>query len=402
MMQIGARLQTLSPSGIGTGNGVWLRAIGCVCAVVVLSIAGTGAAAASRWAIQSFPANSGGLDGVSCTSDSACTAVGSISDKPGTELTFAARWNGTRWSVQQPPSPVNGSLSGVSCTSRTVCIAVGSCYCSGFHRPLAARWNGREWSMQRIPHRAGADTVLSAVSCTSLSACTAGGYGPPGPGLVPASDEQAVFVERFDGSGWSSQTAPTPAWADRALLNGVSCVSLTLCIAVGTSVVGPLDVFTRPLIERWNGRRWAIQRTPRSADSSVTELSSVSCTSSTACTAVGDADGSTLVERWSAGRWSIQPSPNNESAVSSTLTGVSCATATVCTAVGATNLDAQGSSAPPLGALAERWNGRRWSLQRLVTQPGGSWLNAVACASRNSCVAVGARNGGDVLVLRYS
>jgi hypothetical protein len=400
-MQIGARLRTLCPSGIGTGNDAWLRGIGCVCAVVMMCIAGTGTAAASRWAIQSFPASSGGLDGVSCTSDSACMAVGSISDQPGTEQTFAARWNGTRWSIQQPPSPVNGAslLSGLSCTSRTACIAVGSCYCSFFHRPLAARWNGRAWSMQQIPHRAGVDTGLSAVSCTSRSACTAVGYGPPAPGLVP---QQTVFVERFDGRRWSFQPAPTPAWADRARLDGVSCVSLTLCTAVGTSVGGLGDVFTRLLVERWNGRRWAIQRTPRPPGSSSTELSSVSCVSSTACTAVGEADGSTLVERWSAGRWSIQPSPNAESAVSSTLVGVSCASATVCTAVGATNLDAGGSSAPPLGTLAERWNGRQWSLQRAVTQPGEGWLNAVSCASRSSCVAVGARTGGDALVVRYS
>jgi hypothetical protein len=385
LVQIGARLETLCPGGIGARTGVWLRAVGCVWAVVVLWIAGTGTAAASGWAIQSVPADSGGLGAVSCTSDSACMTIG-------------ARWNGRQWS--KLPSPPAGA--GLSCTSRTACIAVGSCYCSGFHTPVAARWNGREWSLQRTPHRARADTVLNAVSCTSPSACTAVGYGPPGPGLVPAGDEQGVFVERFDGRRWSTQTAPTPAWANGALLNGVSCVSLTLCTAVGSSVGGPFDAFTRPLIERWNGRRWAIQRTPRPAGSSLTELSSVSCTSSTACAAVGDADGSTLVERWSAGSWSIQPSPNNGSAESNTLTSVSCATATVCTAVGATNLDAQGSTPAPLGALAERWNGRHWSLQHLVTQPGGSWLNAIACAARNSCVAVGARNGGDALLVRYS
>jgi hypothetical protein len=382
------RLTTWCPGGIGAGTGAWLRALGCVCAVVVLGMAGTGAAAASSWAIQPVPEKWGGFGAVSCTSGSACITVGAL----------AARWNGRRWSKL----PSSRAANGLSCTSGTSCIAVGECYCSFVHTPLAARWNGREWSVQRTPHRAGADAGLSAVSCASRSACTAVGYGPPGPELVPASDEQAVFVESFDGRRWSTQTAPAPAWGEDAGFNGVSCVSPTLCTAVGTSVGGPFDVFTRPLIERWNGRRWAIQRTPRPPGSSLSELSSVSCTSPTACTAVGDADGSTLVERWSAGRWSIQPSPSNESAGSSTLTSVSCATARACTAVGATNLDAEGSSSPPPGALAERWNGRHWSLQHLVMQPGGSWLNSVSCATRTSCVAVGARGGGGALVLRYS
>ena len=401
-MQVGARLRTLCPSGIGTGNGAWLRGIGCVCAVVMMCIAGSGTAAASRWAIQSVPASSGGLDGVSCTSDSACMAVGSISDQPGTEQTFAARWNGTRWSIQQPPSPVNGAslLSGLSCTSRTACIAVGSCYCSFFHRPLAARWNGREWSMQQIPHPAGVDTGLSAVSCTSRSACTAVGYGPPGPGLVP---QQTVFVERFDGRRWSFQPAPTPAWADRARLDGVSCVSPTLCTAVGTSVGGQGDVTTRLLVERWDGRRWTIARAPLPDGSFDTGLTGVACASSAACTAVGDVDGAALVERWNGRRWSTQRTPYK---VQAPLTGVSCVSATVCEAVGTANQDAGGSTAPPTEMAAERWNGRRWSLQH-VPQPApagdSSWFNAVACASARSCFALGGDSGiGAAVFERYS
>jgi hypothetical protein len=399
LMQIGTRLRTLCPSGLGAANGIRLPAVRWVCALVVLCMASPSAAAASRWAIQSLPANSGGLGAVSCTSRPACVAVGSV-NKPGTELTLAARWNGARWSAQQTPSPMNGSslFSGVSCTSRTACVAVGSCYCSGFHRPLAARWDGQEWSVQRTPHRAGVDTVLSAVSCTSGSACTAVGYGPVGPGMV---GQQTVFVERFDGTGWSVETAPTPAWADDAFFNGVSCVSLTLCTAVGMSIGGPFDALTRPLVERWNGRRWMIQRTPRLVGRTSTELSGVSCSSSTACTAVGNADDGTLVERWSGNRWRIQPSPNDESAVSNTLSGVSCTSARVCIAVGATNLDVGGDDAPPLTSLAERWNGRHWSLQQTATQPGESWLNAVSCAAKNSCVAVGGSPGGGV-VERYS
>jgi hypothetical protein len=141
LMRIGVRLRPWCPGRIGAGNGVWLRAVGCVWAVVVLWIAGTGTAAASRWAIQSVPENWGGFGAVSCTSDSACITIGAV----------AAGWNGRQWS-KLPRSPAG---DGLSCTSRMACIAVGSCYCSFVHTPVAARWNGREWSIQRTPHRAG-------------------------------------------------------------------------------------------------------------------------------------------------------------------------------------------------------------------------------------------------------
>ena len=365
--------------------------------VVVLCIASPGAAVASRWSTKSLPASWRGLGGVSCTSRSACTAIGTFSGKPRQELTLAARWDGTRWSRQHPPSPANGGslLAGVSCTSRTACMAVGSCYCSGVHKPVAEGWNGREWSAQRIPYRPGADAALSAVSCSSPSACTAVG-STAAEGLQPDA-----LVQRWNGRSWSFQTASTPVWAAGAVLDGVSCVSQTFCTAVGMSIGGPFAQFTRPLIERWDGRRWAIDRVPRLASSATAELSSLSCTSSTACTAVGDADGAALVERWSGSRWSIQPSAHDQSALPITLTGVSCASATICVAVGASNLDPSGSAAPPPEMVAERWNGRRWSLQHVLASPGGSWLNAVACTSTYSCVAVGASNGAAV-VERYS
>ena len=373
----------MCPSGSGAVRDAWCYAIRCVFTVALLAIATPSAAAASSWgAVLSLPSpTGGGLGGVSCTSETACVTVGAI----------AARWNGRQWSKLP-----NVLADGVSCTSRAACIAVGDCYCSGFHTPRAARWNGREWSRQRVPHKAGVDTVLGAVSCTSRSACTAVGYtrlGSAGP--------YTVFVERFDGRRWSVQAAPTPTWAANAFLNGVSCVSPTLCIAVGMSDGGPFDELTRPLAVRWDGKRWAIEHTPRRVGSTSTELSSVSCSSSTACTAVGEADDGTFVERWNGIRWQIQPSPDDNSALENTLSGVSCASATVCVAIGATNLDVGGDDPPPRAPLAERWDGRHWSLQQAAIPPGESWLNAVSCAAKNACVAVGGSPAGPI-VERYS
>ena len=70
----------------------------------------------------------GSLSGVSCTSASACTAVGDYTNTTGTRVTLAERWNGTSWTIQSTPNPTGAkgsSLSGVSCTSASACTAVG-------------------------------------------------------------------------------------------------------------------------------------------------------------------------------------------------------------------------------------------------------------------------------------
>ena len=111
-------------------------------AVAVLPLAS--AAAASGWSIQHTPNPAGGsgsiLNGVSCTSASACTAVGDSSNGTAT-VTLAERWNGTRWSIQTTPNPAGGSnsmLNGVSCASATACTAVGG----SSNGTLAEGWNG--------------------------------------------------------------------------------------------------------------------------------------------------------------------------------------------------------------------------------------------------------------------
>jgi hypothetical protein len=49
-----------------------------------------------------------------------------------------------------------------------------------------------------------------------------------GPGSV------VPLLERWDGSSWSAQPPPSPYQSGGPLLDGVSCPSTTICIAVGT------------------------------------------------------------------------------------------------------------------------------------------------------------------------
>jgi hypothetical protein len=62
---------------------------------------------------------------------------------------------------------------------------------------------------------------------------------------------------------------------------------------------------------------------------------------------------------------------------------VSCATARACIAVGFDN--GNGFT----NALAERWNGARWVVQRTPHLPGASQFLGVSCPTPRACIAVG-------------
>lgn len=79
---------------------------------------------------------------MSCTSASACTAVGDYSNS-ATRVTLAERWNGTTWSIQHTPNPPQGGiLNGVSCPSASACTAVGGSSNSTTGVTLAEGWSG--------------------------------------------------------------------------------------------------------------------------------------------------------------------------------------------------------------------------------------------------------------------
>jgi hypothetical protein len=199
---------------------------------------------------------------------------------------------------------------------------------------LAERWNGTNWAIQPALNPAGArDSYLEAVSCTASTACTAVGQ------YYNSSGDLATLAERWNGTNWAIQPTPNPAGATFSHLNGVSCTTSTACAAVGGYVSSSAS---GTLAERWNGTVWAIQPTPNPAGGTDDSLDAVSCTASTACTAVGtylitSVTDVTLAEAWNGTAWAIQPTPNPTTAAGGAngeLDAVSCTASTTCTAVG--------------------------------------------------------------------
>jgi hypothetical protein len=287
----------------------------------------------SSWSIERTPLTGGAqssLFGISCTSGTACTAVGTVSG-PRFTHTLAERWNGSSWSVQRTlsvPPPSDNVLDAVSCVSAGSCVAVGIAGNSPAV-PLAEVWNGTAWSM-RPPAVGQGDSGLAGVSCTSASNCIGVGFG----GVT--SGGQGPLAERWNGTSWSIQPVPLPAGAARAFLNSVSCTSASACIAVGSSLDSASN--NSPLAERWDGTSWSIQQTRAPAGGQAVILNGVSCPSATSCTAVGSYQASgvpfTLAETWDGNSWSVQPTANPAGADDRALSGVSCRSAGVCTAVG--------------------------------------------------------------------
>jgi len=324
---------------------------------------------------------------ISCTSASACTSVGEYVNGSSVQVPLAERWNGEKWSAQSPPSPgeaTSSELLGVSCTTSTACAASGSYVKGGVRRVLVEVWNGLEWSVQTAAEPAETTSAeLSTISCTSSTACTA-------VGRYTAKGNPTMLAERWDGTKWTIQTTPSPSEAKESSLLGVSCTSSTSCVATGYYYNNAGTRLT--LAEIWNGSEWSVQTTSNREGATKNILLGVSCTSSTACTAVGADNPSgggpqeTLVERLSGSKWTIESSPNPSGSEASVLHGVSCTSATLCVTVG-DYVNAKLTNV----TLAERWNGNSWSLES-TTDPAGATFSAlwsVACPSGVECVESG-------------
>jgi len=331
------------------------------------------------------------LYGVSCTSPRACTAVGNSDTAPPVTTSLAERWNGSRWAIQRTPSPrvVLTNLYAVSCAAPSACVGVGA------PADLAVKWNGATWTIQRTPQFTdpAESAILYGVSCASSTACTA--VGTTG---SPASRAPISLAIRWNGSTWQVQRTP-----DRSVPSGgtylkaVSCAGRSACTAVG--YVGDQEIAEGnvPLAMSWNGARWTIASTPVPAGTNNTNLNGVSCVSAAVCMAVGYAAESTgvgtvpLAERWNGSAWAISPMPAPAGeGLETTLYGVSCTSRNACTAVG----DYYDPVDSRTRSLAERWNGSAWAIQQTVNPGNDVDVYGVACASSTACTAVGRTFGG--------
>ena len=349
-----------------------------------------------RWAVAETPnptgAKGSSLAGIACEEFSgtqACMAVGHDINSTGTEVTLAELWLGgtAKWAISETPNPAgakSGGLLSVSCPGS--CLAVGRYVnSSGTEVTLAEAWPLLEkWSLQEPANPTGAKSSrLSGVWCKTIESCEAVGR------YVNSSGTEVTLGEGLSVKTWSVQETPNPSGAKSGGLSGIACSTIEACTAAGSYLNS--SSAEAPVAERWGStKKWALQEAsiPKNPSGS---LPGVSCTSSEACTTIGhalNAGGTevTLAERWNGKEWTLQEALNPTGAKSSSLSGVSCASSTSCVAVGRY---VNGSSVEV--TLAEVWNGTAWSLKEPLNPTGakGSSLSGISCKTSEACMAVG-------------
>src|SRR5439155_5699277 len=114
----------------------------------------------------------------------------------------------------------------VSCISARSCTAAGSYFNGDSFQTLIESWNGAAWSVVPSPNVIGKENFLSGISCISVTACTAVGQS-----FLPDKQiDTRTLIETWNGAVWSIVPSPSPGTL--SLLSGVSCISVTACTAV--------------------------------------------------------------------------------------------------------------------------------------------------------------------------
>lgn len=315
--------------------------------------------------------------GVCCVAIAGCMLWTNalVSQTSGADTFSHSGWTlmGTPFAYDQPQG-----APAISCVSSTFCMSVGAV--GDKNQPSgtapADEWNGSTWAPTSLPVPTNEKPATSgqpvSVSCSSNTFCLAIGFLPP---------KNAIFVDRWDGSTWSSLPGP-PSMVPY----DVDCLSTEACIVVGANDGTPQTI-------EWNGATWTTM--PNTAVG-VGTLASVSCADISACMAVGSNDDGTLAsERWDGSNWSDVSIPNEVTgSLAEFLTSVSCPTPSSCVAVGWHSFavtPTSGGEAP----IVDTWDGTAWSREPLpITLVAGlnDTLNSVGCYGSGQCIAVGGAN----------
>ncbi len=209
--------------------------------------------------------------------------------------------------------------------------------------------------------------TLSAIACTSSTTCYAVGSNPGSEGIVVSVD---------NGTSGTIQIV-----YGTASLNGIACPISTECYAIGGNsngdgVIVPID----------NGVPGTAEIVPAASGNllALIALSSIACSSSTVCYAVGTKITASSTSFNITGI--IVPIDNGTvgaaqtvSAASGGLTGIACSSSTVCYAVGA--------NSNGIGIIVPIGNGTPGTAETVSAVSEG--LTGIACSSSTTCYVIG-------------
>ena len=374
---------------------------------VVICLAVVAGAQAAVWELKVVPnpGIEGKLRGVSCTSTSFCAAVGEYLN----EITLVwgalgSEWNGSKWGeaalVANPGGEEgrNGKLQGVSCLSTTVCKAAGS-YGSGkggaIVKSLIESKTESGWKPVESPNPSnGKNPDFIGISCSTEASCLATGNFV---NTELVEERGATFAAESEGGVWKRLSpVENPGNRKNGLLQGTSCIEEGVCIAAGAwGRESEGRQISQAGSEGWNKKenKWTAVEAEEPATAKFASFYGISCASAKFCMAVGrwsEAVSSgpyrALADVWNGIKWTVVLSSGGPpGATEGTLHGVSCVKED-CETVG----DAKNSSGVEV-SLAYHWKEKKWGFQSTENPAGAkaSSLEGISCTAVEACNAVG-------------
>jgi photosystem II stability/assembly factor-like uncharacterized protein len=216
---------------------------------------------------------------------------------------------------------------------------------------------------------------LGAISCPDVLHCwTVGIAGPNATATTSPAAVTVIAATSDGGATWKAQTDPLPAPPE---LSGISCPTVTACMAVGST--GGVPGAGVVLTTRNGGTTWTAASVPTGSFG----LTAVLCVTAAACTAV-TSDGTNT--------WSAQSQNFGQSWVQegnlppgfSNPRALWCGAGGTCLIAGYTPT----STGHGQGAIAlSQDSGKSWAAATMPT--GAGVLQGATCPAAGACVAVG-------------
>lgn len=252
----------------------------------------------TAWRQLSFRSYTDSYGPISCFDSKDCLLLASSNSKITSD-------GGVTWHTERPLP--EGAVS-LDCTTHGHCVA------AGLTRLSVTTNSGKSWTTTK--NLARTLDLFSDVSCATVEMCMAVGYAPR---------DTLAFSSSDGGRHWAPSKVPVQrgifAVPVGSSLMGVSCPSVSLCVAVGSYGIS-MDLAALVEITHNFGKSWTQVSVPAAG-----ELDDVTCPTARDCWAVGESYDqiANMVYSTDAGAtWSFEQMPDGLDGVDS----ISCAPAT--------------------------------------------------------------------------
>jgi hypothetical protein len=299
------------------------------------------------------------LLGVTAVTSAEAWAVGGIGEPDAPTAVAIQRWDGTRWSAFEAPSPgaLVNELRAVDASEPNDVWAVGRTS-SGFgEQPLILHYDGTDWIQAELPSEL--DGVLNGVAAVSPTDVWAVGYVGD-----PAISLERALVLHWDGTAWADVEIARAIGGGKAALVDIEGVSPTDLWAVGYHRF-------QPAILRFDGEAWS--RSPTEVRGS---LEAVEAFATSEVWAVG-----TPIQRFDGETWSEAPVSRDDAE----LVDVAAIGGLDIWAVGSRPSKEEGTTR----VAVYRYSGRRWVPVDGPSVAGSDALTAVDALPDGTLLTVG-------------